>query len=202
MSLKLVKNKLTYGLLAVSIASGSVMETNPATAQERACILTDSGQKICGKLLKFGSNNNPSTPAQPSVTLHGPGRDYDVNMKLLKCSRQSTTVNCKFSIIKTGGSKDGLTIVFHASGSPDVNTIATDEQDREYVAKFIDGGGQTQAYYIQRKMVNNQPIIASWSFEIPKEVNTIKRLMIPAFNSFDDPEFKQTAYFADIHISR
>jgi hypothetical protein len=202
MLLKSVENKLSCGLLAVSVASGLIMETNPAISQQRACILTDSGQKICGKLLQFGSNNNPSTPAQSSVTLHGPNRDYDVNMKLIKCSRQSTTVNCKFSIVKTGGSRDGLTIVLKASGSSDENTIATDEQDREYVAKFIDGGGQTQASYIHRKLVNNQPIIASWSFEIPKEVKIIKRLMIPASHTFDDPEFRQTAYFANINISR
>jgi hypothetical protein len=175
MSLKSVENKLAYGLLVVSIASGSVMKTNPAIAQQKTCILTDSGQKTCSKIIQ-PNGSSPDKPLHPSFTLNFPRTDYSFNFQLIKCVRKLRTVDCKISIVKVGGEAYadlGLT----ASSGANVSQ-ATDEQDEDYNAKQLIIGNETTISYTSARLNTSQPISIVLSFEIPQKINTLKKLTL------------------------
>jgi hypothetical protein len=48
MSSQTMKNKKTSGLLSILLASNLAMMSPAVNAQEKICILTDAGKKVCG----------------------------------------------------------------------------------------------------------------------------------------------------------
>jgi hypothetical protein len=195
MSLKSAEDKLVYGLLAVSIASELVMQTNPVIAQQRTCILADSGQKICGRIIQpDGSSSGRSH--HPPFILHFSGDDYSFNFQLIKCTRKLHTVDCKFSIIKIGGESSADLGLIASNGSQ--VSQATDNQDEDYNAKQLMSGNSKTIGYTAVRLNTNQPISIVLSFEIPQHINILKKLTLQV----EQIGRGSTISFSDVNISQ
>ena len=117
-SLQVMKNKNIYGLLSALLVSSVVMISHPANAQEKICILTDAGKKVCGTPIKPIAYNPVNSSKFATLTYPSYPNEV-VKVELQKCSRKSSTVICKFSIVKTEGDKNPdnyMTDLFAAYG--------------------------------------------------------------------------------------
>jgi hypothetical protein len=198
MSSQTMKNKKTYGLLSVLLVSNITMMSPSVSAQEKICVLTDAGKKICGTLIKPIAYN-PVSPSK-SFTLTYPSYPNEVvKVELQKCSRKSTNVTCKFSIVKTEGDKNPDTFdtyLFAANGT-DISQ-ATDGKGEDYTANQITMGANISSNAQQLVMIRNQLRSATLSFRIPPHVNYLQTLRIGTrFNGEVG-----IAQFSDVSISQ
>jgi hypothetical protein len=172
-----MKNYKVFGLLSVFLVSNLATISPSVNAQEKICILTDAGKKVCGTPIKPIAYNPVSS--SKFVTLTYPSYPSEVvKVELQKCSRKSSVVSCKFSIVKTEGDKnpDGLwTNLFAASGT-DISQ-ATDRNGEDYTASAITMGNST-SHYQNLLMIRNQVRSATLSFRIPPQVNSLQSLKI------------------------
>jgi hypothetical protein len=76
MSSQTMKNKKTSGLLSILLASNFAMMSPAVNAQEKICILTDTGKKVCGIPIKPIAYN-PVSPSK-SVPLTYPSYPNEV----------------------------------------------------------------------------------------------------------------------------
>ena len=192
-----MKSKQAYGLLSVLLVSNISLMSPAVNAQEKICILTDAGKKVCGTLIKPIAYN-PGSPAK-SVTLTYPSYPNEVvRVELQKCSRKSSTVSCKFSVVKTEGDKnpDFLDTYLIATNGKNVSQ-ATDKKGEDYIASAITMGNSTETMQ-QLNMIRNQVRSAILSFRIPPQVTYLKTLKISTvFNGEAG-----IAEFLDINISQ
>jgi hypothetical protein len=80
--------------ILVSIASMGLVSSNPASAQQRVCVITDEGAIVCGKL---------TTQKQQPTSSSGYRKEIGKFIFLLKsCKRSDTTIKCNFSVINKG----------------------------------------------------------------------------------------------------
>lgn len=197
MSSQTMKNKKTYRLLSVLLVSNIAMMSPGVNAQEKLCILTDTGKKVCGTPIKPIAYN-PVSPSK-SVTLTYPSYPSEVvTVQLQKCTRKSSTVNCKFSIIKTEGDKnpdDYQTYLFATNGTN--ISQATDRNGEDYIANTITMGSSTSEVH-GLFLIKNQQISATLSFRIPSQVNSLQTLKIgTTFNGQVG-----IAQFSDVSVSQ
>jgi hypothetical protein len=193
-----MKNYKVFGLLSVFLVSNLAMISSAVNAQEKICILTDAGKKVCGTPIKPIAYNPVSS--SKFVTLTYPSYPSEVvKVELQKCSRKSSTVSCKFSIVKTEGDKnpdDYSTALFGANGTN--ISQATDRKGEDYIANAITMGSSVAPDYHSFQMIKNQVKSATLSFRIPPQVNFLQSLKIgTSFNG-------QTgiAEFSDVTISQ
>jgi hypothetical protein len=167
----------------------------PAIALEKVCILTDAGQRACGRIIQ--SNSESSERSSRSVfTLNFPRTDYSFNVQLINCMRKLRTVDCKFSIIKVGG-ESSADLGLEANAGSRVSQ-ATDSQDQDYNAKQLTIGNEKTISYTAVRMNTGQPISAVLSFEIPRTVNILKKLTLETEHIGD----YSTVSFSNINISQ
>jgi hypothetical protein len=84
---------ITFNIL-VSMVSMGLVSSNPVSAQQRVCVITDEGAIVCGK---------PTTRKQQPTS----GSDYRKEIGkfifLLKgCKRSDTNIKCNFSVMNKG----------------------------------------------------------------------------------------------------
>lgn len=193
---KLSKKSRVYGLLTLLLIFSIAAIPTSVNAQERACVISDSGKKVCGKLVRDSDENQSTTPSQSIATLKF--ANMDVNVQLLKCSRKTNTVNCKFSVtmVDVNAGADRSMIFF--SGYETQVSQATDSKGEDYIADTVVIGKSESRNYLRTAMVKDQPVSITISFKIPPGVNTIKTL---SFLTGDTSNTK-AALFANINISR
>jgi hypothetical protein len=194
---KSMKNHQVFGLLSVLLVSNAAMISPEVNAQEKICILTDAGKKVCGTPIKPIAYNPVSS--SKFVTLTYPSYPNEVvKVELQKCSRKSSVVSCKFSIVKTEGDKnpDFFETYLFATNGTDISQ-ATDRNGEDYIASAITMGNSTEAVQ-QLTMIRNQIRSATLSFRIPPQVNSLQSLKIGTrFNGQVG-----IAQFSDISISQ
>jgi hypothetical protein len=175
MSSQFAKNKNVYGLLPVFLILSMTVVAVPAVASEKVCILTDAGQRVCGRIIQ--SNSESSERSSRSIfTLSFPRTDYSFKVQLINCMRKLRTVDCKFSIVKVGG-ESSADLDLEANAGSRVSQ-ATDSQDQDYNAKQLTIGNEKTISYTAVRMNTGQPISAILSFEIPRTVNILKKLTL------------------------
>jgi hypothetical protein len=116
-------------VLAGMVLAGLSIETNPASAQQRACVITDEGNTVCGKL---------TTQPKKSTTPSGYRKEVDKFVVLLKgCRRSDTTIKCNLSIANRDAEKS---LRIKAWGS----TIV-DSTGKSYKGSTVDIGGRSSS---------------------------------------------------------
>jgi hypothetical protein len=161
-------------LSALLISNITMFSVAPSRAQEKACVRTDAGKKVCGTLIKDeDAQREPVRLSSSSVNLTF-AEDHVLNFKLQKCTRKLTTVSCRFSVVKTQGDKDEYTYFYAAWGTD--TSVATDSQENEYTASGINIGASNSSDRTAHKAVKSQPFSATLSFKIPNNVQVIKEL--------------------------
>ena len=192
-----MKNKNIYGLFSALLVSSVVMIAHPVTAQEKICILTDAGKKACGIPIKSIAYNPVNSSKFATLTYPSYPNEV-VKVELQKCSRKSSTVTCKFSIVKAEGDKNpdiAQTFLFATDGTN--ISEATDPKGEDYIAREITMGSAS-GIYISSYMIRNQVRSATLSFSIPPQVNSLQSLKIgTTFNG----QFG-IAQFSDVRISQ
>ena len=121
------------------IASNGKTACGTLQLVERACIITDSNNTVCGKFKSATGSQQQQEVRQP---VQGNGSRIVVNNVAFSpkgCNRSDTTVKCAFSIRNKGAER-----TFSTSQS----TI-TDSLGKTYRASSVEMGGQTSIYPIQ-----------------------------------------------------
>ena len=196
MSYKLSKKSKIYRLLSLLLVSSITVIPTSANAQEKACVISDTGKKVCGKLVRDNDGDQPNTPSQSIATLNYPN-SMVVNVQLLKCSRKVSTVNCKFSVIMTDPGRDYSSSYFYSAYGTRVSQ-ATDNKGEDYIAEKITIGKSESRQFLFTSVVKDQPVSVTISFKIPAEINTIKTLSFLTGNYYH----QSAARFSNINISR
>jgi hypothetical protein len=195
---KPMKNHQVFGLLSVLLVSNVATISPAVNAQEKVCILTDAGKKVCGTPIKPIAYNPVSS--SKFVTLTYPSYPNEVvKVELQKCSRKSSMVSCKFSIVKTEGDKnpDNYGTGLYAADGTNISQ-ATDQKGEDYIASAITLGNSTSSDIQGLVMIRNQARSATLSFRIPPQVNYLQTLKIgTTFNSQVG-----IAQFSDVSISQ
>jgi hypothetical protein len=192
-----MKNHQVFGLLSVLLVSNIAMISPAVNAQEKVCILTDAGKKVCGIPIR-PTANNPVTPLKNFILSYPSYPNEVVKVELQKCSRKSSTVSCKFSIVKTEGDRnpDFFDTYLYAANGTNISQ-ATDKSGEDYIADAITMGNSTYNHH-NFNMIKNQVRSATLSFRIPPQVNYLQTLKIgTAFNGQVG-----IAQFSDISISQ
>jgi hypothetical protein len=115
--------------ILVGIASMGLVSSNPASAQQRVCVITDEGVTVCGKLTTQTKKPNQNI---------GQRKEVDKFIFLLKgCKRSDTTIRCNL-IINNKGEERSLYI--HAG--EEYSTIV-DSVGKAYSGSIVDIGGKS-----------------------------------------------------------
>jgi hypothetical protein len=173
-----MKNQKIHGLLSVLLVSSIAMISHPVKAQEKICILTDAGKKVCGTPIKPIAYNPVNSSKTATLTYPSYPNEV-VKVELQKCSRKSNTVTCKFSIVKIEGDKnpdDYATYLFSSDGTN--VSQATDRKGEDYIANTITMGSSTSNSNQGFNLIKNQVKSATLSFRIPPQVNSLQSLKI------------------------
>jgi len=193
---KLSKESKIYGLLTLLLVFSIAAIPTSANAQEKACVIIDSGKKVCGKLVRDSNKNRSNISSQPIVTVKYTGSGIG-DIQLLKCSRKSNVVNCKFTVTMTElGNQNGRMSFYSAYGTK--VSQATDDKEEDYIAEKIIIGKSESRTFLSSSPIKDQPISITLLFKIPPGVNTIKTLSFLTGGMF----YESAARFSDIKISR
>ena len=196
MPYKILEKSGIYGLLTLLLVSSIAVIPTSVNAQEKACVMTDAGKKVCGKLVRDSDENQSGTSSQPIVTLEYP-TSAAANIQLLKCSRKANIVSCKFSAIMTETGSGYKDMIFYSASGTNVSQV-TDNKGEDYIAEKINIGKSEDRGYLKISPVKDQPISVIVLFKIPPEVNTIKTLSFLTGNSHGN----SAARFSNVNISR
>jgi hypothetical protein len=117
------------------IASNGKTECGTLQVVERACIITDSNNTVCGKFKSAKEGQEQEQQAKQPIQGNAPRTVVNnVAFSSKGCSRSDTTVKCSFSMRNKGAE---TTFCLSASSA----TI-TDFSGRTYKASNIEAGGQ------------------------------------------------------------
>ena len=194
LSKKLKAHRLVISLLVFSIAAIPIS----ASTQEKACIINDSGKKVCGKLVRDNDENQSNIPSQSIVTVKYKGLITN-NIQLLKCSRKSSMVTCKFYVTMKEAGQDGNSWIKFYGASGTKISQATDNQGEDYIAEKVVLGKSESKEDLYTLLVKDQPISVAILFRIPSEINSIKTL---SFLSMDVNSSQNAAVFSNVNISQ
>jgi hypothetical protein len=147
----------TSVLAGVFLASFPI-DSNPASAQQRACVITDEGNTVCGKL-----TTQTKKPNQTS----GQRKEVDKFVFLLKgCRRSDTTIKCTLQITNKGAERE---IIIRADR--DTSTII-DSAGRAYSGSTVEIGGRTGREGLTTIISPGIDYIAGITFEnIPEQIS-------------------------------
>ena len=193
---RLSKESKIYGLLSLLLVSSIAIIPTSVNAQEQACVITNSGKKLCGKLVRDSNENQSNSPSQPIVTAKYAGSGIG-DIQLLRCSRKSNIVSCKFTVTMTDLGDQNSGMKFYSADGTKVSQ-ATDSEGEDYIAEKVIIGKSESKTYLSSSMVQNQPISITLLFKIPPGVNTIKTLSFLTGGMY----YETAARFSNINISR
>lgn len=118
----------TSVLASVFLASFPI-DSNPASAQQRACVITDEGNTVCGKLT--------TQPKKPSSGL-GFRKEVKNYIFVLKgCRRSDTTIKCSLIVTNREAEK---TLSIRA-----VISSIIDSNGKSYIGSTVDAGGKNSS---------------------------------------------------------
>ncbi|WP_190949517.1 hypothetical protein [Nostoc punctiforme] len=179
-----MRNLIQIGSLTAVVFTSLLVPSHPVAAQ-RACVVTDSGDVVCGKLQQ--NSKNPSTQNNQTIEFE------TINITLQSCKRSTSTVNCYFLLFPK---KDG-TAYFYCSGSKMFDTFA-----REYFCQQGQIGEQKRSDNPYTTMLKGSPLTAIATFrEIPTQVKEISALRVGVNLSDCCTPPYQPAVFRSILIS-
>ena len=191
---KLSRESRVYGLLTLLLIFSVAAIPTSVNAQERACVISESGKKVCGKLVRDSDENQSSASSKTIATVKL--TNMVVNVQLLKCSRKTSTVSCKF--LATAVDADlSNTMYFYSGDGTNVSQV-TDSKGEDYIADKVILGKSENKQFLNTTMVKDQPVSVTVLFKIPTEVNTIKTLSFLTGDAINT----KAAIFANINISR
>jgi hypothetical protein len=163
--MNLVRNIQQASLLAGIISASLLVSNNPARANQKACVITDAGVTVCGRLtsLKPPANRPPVSINQVQID--------KITVSLKGCRRDDKVVKCTFEIVNRG--KEEKLIVSASSRSYIVDSTGT-----SYKAGTLDMGGQiSNTYEGQGTIVPGVESFASINIEnVPEELTQAKVL--------------------------
>jgi hypothetical protein len=195
---KPMKNHQVFGLLSFLLVSNVAMISPAVNAQEKICILTDAGKKVCGTPIKPIAYNPVSS--SKLFTLTYPSYPSEVvKVELQKCSRKSSVVSCKFSIVKTEGdhNPDSYPTALYAADGSNISQ-ATDQKGEDYIANTITLGNSSNRDIQGLVMIKNQVRSATLSFRIPPQINSLQSVKIGTSYNGE----VGIAQFSDVNISQ
>jgi hypothetical protein len=111
----LIRTFLQTSVLAGMVLTSLSIYSNPASAQQQACVITDEGATVCGKLTT--QTKKPNSPS-------GYRKEVDKFVILLKgCSRSDATIKCNFVITNKGEERGfeiraGQSSIIDSKGKP------------------------------------------------------------------------------------
>jgi hypothetical protein len=158
--MNIIRTFLQTSILASMVLTSLSIHSNPALAQQRACVITDEGATVCGKLTTQEKKPNQSS----EYRYEGVNGIY-----LLKgCRRSNRTVRCNF-IITSKGAEYSVNITPYES-------IVVDSLGRSYPASnFTIGNNNNKATTIFPRI--DYPTILIFE-NIPTQVTQAKVLSI------------------------
>jgi uncharacterized protein YjhX (UPF0386 family) len=134
--MNLVRNIQKTTLLASMISASLLVCNNPAKANQKACVITDAGATVCGRLTSL----KPPTNNRPPVESNQVQIDKMI-FSLKGCRRDEQAVKCTFEIANKG--KEEKQLASSAGGSYMVDSTGT-----SYRADTLDMGGSVSPSYM------------------------------------------------------
>jgi hypothetical protein len=131
--MNLVRNIQQASLLAGIISASLLICNNPARADQKACVITDAGVTVCGRLtsLKPPANRPPVAGNQVQVD--------KFTFSLKGCRRDEKVVKCTLEI--ANGGKEEKEVRSNATSSYIIDSSGT-----SYRADTIDMGGKISSW--------------------------------------------------------
>jgi hypothetical protein len=132
--MNLVRNIQQASLLAGIISASLFAFNNPARADQKACVITDAGATVCGRLtsLKPPANRPPAAKNQVKID--------KITVSLKGCKRDDKNVKCIFEIANEG--KEEKRVESSPPSSYIIDSTGTSHQ-----ARSMDMGGRPVAVY-------------------------------------------------------
>ncbi|MFM6223401.1 MAG: hypothetical protein ACKPDM_24160 [Dolichospermum sp.] len=186
-----MRNPLQIAIAMGLVVTSLLISSHPATAQ-KACVMTDDGDVVCGKLQQTPKKSNAE-----SQTIEF----EDVSLTLLGCKRYpNNNLKCNFSVT----AKQDSTITF---GDRDVKMF--DLLGGEYFVSTLQIGKAISPMYRNQtshspstELLKNIPLRAMVTFnEIPKQVKEIAALQLQVWSSKGNSN-NNKAIFRNIPISQ
>jgi hypothetical protein len=173
----------------VSTLTGVVLtslffSSHPVAAQ-KACVVTDSGNVVCGRLQQ--NSQKPSTVKNQTVEFE------EINLTLQGCKRSSSTVNCHVLFTTK---QDGL-VYFSCRNE----TKMFDTYGKDYFCEQGQLGQNKDRYRAEARMLKGVPLKAIATFkEVPIQVKEIAALKIDVELIINGSVYRSAA-FRSIPIS-
>ncbi|QYX30793.1 hypothetical protein [Sphaerospermopsis torques-reginae] len=170
--MRTIRNFTKVSTLTGVVLTSLLVSSHPVAAQ-RACVVTDSGSVVCGKLQQ--NSQKPSSVKNQTVELE------DINVTLQGCKRSSSTVNCHFLLT---AKQDGEVYLNCYSRSSSYNSKIFDTYGGEYFCNQTQLGQSKNEYRVSTKLLKNIPAKAIVTFkEIPTQVKEIAALELSVYLS-------------------
>lgn len=161
--MNLVRMFAQTSVLASMVLTSLSIYSNPASAQQRACVITDEGATVCGKLTTQTKKPTPNS---------GYRKEIDNIVFLLKnCKRSEANVMCNFIITNKGSERE---LAIQLNGSRIVNSSG-----KTYFPALVNFDSRSSSDYVNVKLVTNVDYAAFLTFnEIPDQVLPFQLLQI------------------------
>jgi hypothetical protein len=139
--MNLVRNIQQASLLTGLISASLLVYNNPASADQKACVITDAGVTVCGRLTSL----KPPTNSRPPISSNQVQIDKMI-FSLKGCRRDDKNVKCTFEIANRG--KEEKLIESSVSGSYVIDSSGT-----SFRADTLDIGGQISSWGSGQTMI-------------------------------------------------
>ena len=127
--MNLVRNIKQASLLAGIFSAILLISSNPAAAEQKACVITREGATVCGKLTSL---KPPSNNPQPTATKQVQIDKFTFDLK--GCKRDGKNIKCIFEIANIGKEQKDITSV-------GARSYILDSTGTSYQSDSLDMGG-------------------------------------------------------------
>lgn len=167
--MNLVRNIQQVSLFAGIISASFLIWNNPAQANQKACVITDEGVTVCGRLTSV----KPPTNNRPPISSNQVQIDK-ITVSLNGCRRDDKNVTCTFEIANRG--KGEQVLRSYPKSSYIINSSGT-----SYRSSTLDMGGNvsngSSGYQTSVIIVSGIETFTSISFaDIPAEITQARVL--------------------------
>jgi hypothetical protein len=170
--IRIVRKTSILSSIFLAIASLSI-NVNPAQSQQRACVINDNADTVCGKL----TSTKKETKKNTQVPVYR--KEVDNFVFLLKgCKKSDTTVKCDL-IVTNKGKERNLWIV---SQYPSKDSKFIDSEGKAYLVSAIEIGGKKTNEYV--KVIPDIDYTTIVTFEdVPDKISQAKVLELNLVNN-------------------
>jgi hypothetical protein len=175
--MNLVRNIQQASLLTGLVLASLFVCNNPARADQKACVITDEGATVCGKLTSIKPPTNRPPVADNQV------QTDKITFSLKGCKRYGKAVQCTFEIVNRGKEEKELM-------SRTADSYMIDSTGTSYRGYQLDIGGELSNYDMtgRLKVSPNLDYLVSITInDIPQEVNKAKILEFKFKNRLSKP---------------